>query len=170
MHHVWQHVFGTPSKRGYHNREWAAKMKSNGLQPSSTGMVGGKETGQRMSDYPIPNGRFLNAFADLEATGWKLDLQSAHHGGGPKAPSSKIKVTCPNCETTSAWGKPALQIVCKTCLVKALVALPWLDEGKANDLGEIVDGTTMRPPAESGVVSSHNGTSNLAARCGLPRP
>ncbi len=40
--------------RGYHNKEWAAKMKAIGLQPSSTGMVGGKETGQRMTDYPIP--------------------------------------------------------------------------------------------------------------------
>jgi predicted SprT family Zn-dependent metalloprotease len=48
--HVWQHYFGKPSARGYHNREWAAKMKSIGLMPSSTGMVGGKETGQRMRD------------------------------------------------------------------------------------------------------------------------
>ena len=44
--HVWQHIFGEPSKRGYHNKQWAAKMKSIGLQPSNTGAVGGKETGQ----------------------------------------------------------------------------------------------------------------------------
>jgi SprT-like family len=47
MTHVWQHAFGKPSACGYHNREWAAKMKTIGLQPSSTGMVGGKETGHR---------------------------------------------------------------------------------------------------------------------------
>jgi predicted SprT family Zn-dependent metalloprotease len=76
--HVWQHAFGKPSGRGYHNAEWAAKMKAVGLQPSSTGMVGGKETGQRMSHYVIPEGPFMQAFAKLAATGWKLNLQSAH--------------------------------------------------------------------------------------------
>jgi predicted SprT family Zn-dependent metalloprotease len=35
--HLWQHAFGKPSGRGYHNTEWAAKMKAVGLQPSSTG-------------------------------------------------------------------------------------------------------------------------------------
>ena len=57
MVHVWQHAHGKPGARGYHNKEWAAKMKAIGLQPSSTGMVGGKETGQRMMDYIIPGGR-----------------------------------------------------------------------------------------------------------------
>ena len=61
MTHVWQHAFGKPSARGYHNKEWAAKMKAIGLQPSSTGMVGGKETGQRMMDYIIPGGAFTKA-------------------------------------------------------------------------------------------------------------
>ena len=37
MTHVWQHQHGKPSSRGYHNREWAAKMKAIGLQPSNTG-------------------------------------------------------------------------------------------------------------------------------------
>src|SRR5262249_19243698 len=38
MVHVWQHAHGKPSARGYHNTQWSAKMKSIGLQPSSTGM------------------------------------------------------------------------------------------------------------------------------------
>jgi hypothetical protein len=38
-------------------------MKAIGLQPSSTGMVGGKETGQHMSDYEIPGGPFSTAFS-----------------------------------------------------------------------------------------------------------
>jgi predicted SprT family Zn-dependent metalloprotease len=53
MVHAWQQAFGTPPSRGYHDREWADKMKAIGLQPSSTGMVGGKETGQKMDDYVI---------------------------------------------------------------------------------------------------------------------
>jgi SprT-like family protein len=114
MHHVWEHgVKGTPS-RGYHSKEWAAKMKLNGLQPSNTGMVGGKETGQRMSDYIIPGGVFEQAFAALAATGWALNLQSAHHGGGKGTPNSKVKFTCRLCGQ-NAWGKPDLSIICALC-------------------------------------------------------
>jgi predicted SprT family Zn-dependent metalloprotease len=119
--HVWQHVFGTPSARGYHNREWAAKMKSIGLQPSSTGMVGGKENGQRMSDYVIPGGPFTQAYAKLAATGWKLNLQSAHRAGPPKVADSKTKFTCAGCGQ-NAWGKPDLAIVCEPCGLKMLAA------------------------------------------------
>lgn len=70
--HNWQHLYGRPSKRGYHNAEWSAKMKAIGLYPSSTGMPGGKETGQRMADYIIPDGRFVRSYERLAATGWKL--------------------------------------------------------------------------------------------------
>jgi hypothetical protein len=114
MHHVWQQTHGKPGARGYHNKEWAAKMKSNGLQPSSTGMVGGKETGQRMSDYPIPGGPFTQAFAKLAATGWKLNLQSAHCAGGTKAPPSKVKFTCTSCGS-NMWGKPDSKDICGEC-------------------------------------------------------
>lgn len=61
MTHCWQHNFGSPSRTGYHNEEWALKMIDIGLQPSSTGKPGGKEVGQRMSDYPIPGGKFIQA-------------------------------------------------------------------------------------------------------------
>ena len=44
-------------------------MKAIGLQPSSTGMVGGKETGQHMSDYVIPGGPFETVYKKLAATG-----------------------------------------------------------------------------------------------------
>ena len=114
MVHVWQHAFGKPSARGYHNREWSAKMKAIGLQPSSTGMVGGKETGQRMSDYIIPDGPFTKSYAKLAKTGWKLNLQSAHRPGPEKGGNSKTKFTCSSCGQ-NAWGKPDLAILCKPC-------------------------------------------------------
>jgi hypothetical protein len=47
MTHLWQHHFGKPSRSGYHNKEWAAKMHAIGLHPSDTGRPGGKETGQQ---------------------------------------------------------------------------------------------------------------------------
>src|SRR5687768_8942428 len=37
MAHLWQHHHGTPSRLGYHNRQWAAKMKEVGLMPTDTG-------------------------------------------------------------------------------------------------------------------------------------
>jgi len=114
MTHVWQHVFGKPSGRNYHNKEWAAKMKAIGLQPSSTSMVGGKETGQRMGDYVIPGGPFTKTFAKLAAKGWKLNLQSAHRDGAKGGANSKTKFTCPSCGT-NAWGKPELEIDCRRC-------------------------------------------------------
>jgi hypothetical protein len=115
MCHVWQQQCGKPPSRGYHDKQWAAKMKSVGLQPSKTGMVGGKETGAHMSDYPIPNGPFEKTFAQLAATGWKLNLQSAFRGGPKVAgPNSKTKFTCPMCHQ-NAWGKPDLQVTCTLC-------------------------------------------------------
>jgi hypothetical protein len=114
MTHVWQHVHGKPSARGYHNREWAAKMKAIGLQPSSTGMVGGKETGQRMSDYVIPDGPFTKAYAKLATTGWRMNLQSAPRPGAKGGVNSKTKFTCSSCGQ-NAWGKPQLAIGCKLC-------------------------------------------------------
>lgn len=121
MVHVWQHAFGKPSKRGYHNKEWATKMKSVGLQPSTTGMVGGKETGQRMMDYIIPGGPFTGVYVRLAATGWKLNLQSAHRPGAKGGTNSKTKFTCSTCGA-NAWGKPDTEITCTPCAIEALAA------------------------------------------------
>lgn len=61
MCHLWQFECGKPSRRTYHNKEWADKMESIGLIPSSTGKVGGKKTGQSMNDYP-EKGEFLKIY------------------------------------------------------------------------------------------------------------
>jgi predicted SprT family Zn-dependent metalloprotease len=114
MTHAWQHAHGKPPARGYHNAEWAEKMKSVGLFPSSTGMVGGRETGSHMSDYVIPDGPFVRSYEKLAATGWRLNLQSAPHSNPTRAPKLKTKFSCRSCGQ-NAWGKPDLQIICKPC-------------------------------------------------------
>lgn len=58
MCHLWQFEYGKPSVKTYHNKEWANKMESIGLIPSSTGREGGKKTGQLMNDYPQRGGQF----------------------------------------------------------------------------------------------------------------
>ena len=117
MLHVWQHSHGTAPSRGYHNKEWAAKMKSIGLQPSSTGMVGGRETGQAMSHYIIPDGAFQESFKRLAKSGWKLNLQSALTAGPKGGRKDKTKFTCEKCGQ-NAWGKPDLAIICMHCRIQ----------------------------------------------------
>lgn len=71
--HLWQQVYGKPSRSGYHNKEWAEKMESIGLMPSDTGEIDGKKTGQKMSDYPIANGRFISSCKKLIKKGYQLN-------------------------------------------------------------------------------------------------
>jgi hypothetical protein len=116
--HVWQHANGTAPKRGYYDGEWAAKMKEIGLQPTSTGMVGGKETGQHMDHYIIPGGAFEQVYDKLAASNWRLNLESAHRPGQQKGPSSKTKFSCPQCREQNVWGKPDSRIDCHDCKVR----------------------------------------------------
>lgn len=63
--HLWQYAFGECGRRCYHNKEFAKKMRSIGLQPSSTGQPGGKETGEKMDHYIIDGGPFQIAAKEL---------------------------------------------------------------------------------------------------------
>lgn len=58
MCHCWQRHCGTPSRTGYHNKEWAMQMIAVGLMPSDTGAPDGKQTGQHVSHYIITGGPF----------------------------------------------------------------------------------------------------------------
>lgn len=72
MVHLWQEHLGKPGRGRYHNDEWANKMESIGLMPSSTGQPGGKRTGDMMADYAITGGRFLSACEALLTGSFKL--------------------------------------------------------------------------------------------------
>lgn len=63
--HCWEEMFGSPGRKGYHNRAFANKMRHVGLMPSSTGKPGGLQTGQHMSDYPVQGGAFLKSCEQL---------------------------------------------------------------------------------------------------------
>jgi predicted SprT family Zn-dependent metalloprotease len=56
MVHQWQFHFGEPGRRGYHNKQWAARMERVGLMPSDTGEPGGRKVGQSMTHYIIAGG------------------------------------------------------------------------------------------------------------------
>src|SRR5438477_10937174 len=95
MCHVWQQTHGKAPRRSYHDRQWAGKMREIGLQPSRTGEEGGKETGQSVSHYIIPEGRYAQAYAKLAESACALHWQSipsTEQARGKK--SSKTKLTC----------------------------------------------------------------------------
>lgn len=119
--HLWQHHHGQPGRGQYHNREWAEKMKEIGLYPSSTGEPGGKETGDRMHHYIVPDSPFTKACQKLIGRGfelpWKERLpqkEATEEEGGeeelpPEAKSGRrVKYTCPAEEHLNAWAKPGV--------------------------------------------------------------
>lgn len=72
MVHQWLAHFGSGGRRGYHNREFADKMKEIGLQTSTTGMPGGKEVGESMTQFILPDGAFIASVKRLLETDFKL--------------------------------------------------------------------------------------------------
>ncbi len=161
MVHLWQHEFGKPSRTGYHNKEWAAKMQEVGLMPSHNGKVGGKKVGQQMDDYPIENGVFEKAFdkmskdlllpfksheftAELEFLDALLEGGTVTAGNGnelrprprPK-PKKRTKYSCTSCNS-NVWGKPNLELLCKSCVLEYLDLHGSIDQ-------YIIEGFTMFP-------------------------
>ena len=145
MTHLWQAAFGKPGRGRYHNKEWAAKMKSVGLHPSDTGEPGGKEVGDLMSHFTVDDGPFEHSARALLTEDFQLSwldrfpeaLPSQTPGStvgadllrigvvepepaAPKSKSNRVKFQCAQCGA-SAWGKPSLNLVCGDCDL-ALVA------------------------------------------------
>ncbi len=141
MVHLWQFHFGKPGRRGYHNKEWAARMEGLGLMPSDTGQEGGRKVGEKMSDYVLSGGAFDQACAALFtadfAITWKdrfpvkAQLEQAVAGTvegvdpsdlasmgieirPSESKSTRRKYSCPTCRI-NAWGKPSLHLVCGAC-------------------------------------------------------
>lgn len=140
MVHLWQHHFGKPSRGGYHNREWAEKMHSVGLVPSSTGEAGGKETGQRVSHYIAIGGPFQQVYSRLENEGFDALLvelwdDARKQAARRKKAASKTCYTCPTCGL-HAWAKHGVRLMCGECAI-LLNAPPPEDEGdEAASVGE----------------------------------
>jgi predicted SprT family Zn-dependent metalloprotease len=119
MVHLWQHHFGTSGRGGYHNAEWASVMESIGLIPSHTGKEGGKRTGDRVTQYIEPGGRFAVAVEKLLATGFTItwrelpgnQLSDGKFGRSGSLSGLRFKFSCPDCGD-AAWGKSDLYLVC----------------------------------------------------------
>jgi hypothetical protein len=123
MMHLWQHHFGKPGRRGYHNREFANRLRSIGLMPSATGEPGGAETGESMSHYIIPGGRFELVCQQLIAEDFTIPYVELLPGqpdeaaitAAAKKAASKTSFLCPACSTEHVWGKETTFVLCGPC-------------------------------------------------------
>jgi hypothetical protein len=122
MVHLWQHHCGSPGRGRYHNREWAEKMKAVGLQPTDTGMEGGKETGESVAHIIVAGGPFEAAAKKLAAKdftiSWKEtaatpSFPSAGDGeaSSPEKSGKRVRYCCPDCDL-KAWAKHDAKLVC----------------------------------------------------------
>jgi hypothetical protein len=117
MVHLWQHHFGEPPRKGYHDRQWASKMRDIGLSPTDTGEAGGKETGQKMTHIVEEEGRFSKALVKLLREHPAIIYHDRAGEDDPvrkKKAASKTKYTCPGCGL-NAWAKPEAPLVCGAC-------------------------------------------------------
>jgi predicted SprT family Zn-dependent metalloprotease len=114
MVHQWQHHFGKPGRRGYHNKQWAAKMREIGLIPSHTGEPGGKQTGQAMTHYIEDGGSYDTKWKELESLGFTLEYQDRYAVHPHEPRREKVRYACPAC-SIHVWGKPELRIACVNC-------------------------------------------------------
>jgi hypothetical protein len=122
MVHLWQQEFGKPSRTGYHNKEFARKMITIGLFPSTTGQPGGKLIGQSVSHYILKDGAFKRAFDALPNslllpfiyTHAQTNTNTEKNTSEFKDPKNKVKYHCPICKN-NVWGKPNLRIECGDC-------------------------------------------------------
>lgn len=114
MTHLWQRVFGAPSRNGYHNREWATKMKVIGLTPYNVNQPD-KETGQKCSHHIKPGGAFETVASALLADGFTLTWEGYRPPALSAASANRNKTPylCP-CGN-KVWGKPDLNLICGDC-------------------------------------------------------
>jgi predicted SprT family Zn-dependent metalloprotease len=121
MCHLWQHHFGRPSRGGYHNKEWAYKMRDVGLIPSTTGHPGGAATGQQVSHFIEKGGRFEIACAKILERGFKVRWLDRARNQPFKGRSSgtRDRYTCVACRL-NAWARPGVSLICGKCSKRML--------------------------------------------------
>lgn len=119
MCHHWQHHFGNnPSKTaGYHNAEWANKMRQVGLQPISE-TTGTRGTGKRVSHEINETGPFLRDCQEFLATNKEFDLSWTSKERKParkKHNKTVFRYDCPTCDN---WvrGPVDTSVVCGDCI------------------------------------------------------
>jgi hypothetical protein len=141
MAHSWQWHFGKRTRGGYHNEQWAARMRSIGLQPYSINDPD-KETGYAVAHRIVDDGLFDRSFKVVEATGqtlrWGDDVPvSTDEKKKPK----RMTFVCPDCDQ-KVMGIPKTRVRCDPCNLVMI----------ARDKGEITDTTDITETAATDAI------------------
>lgn len=112
MCHLWQMLYGKPSKGNYHNGEFAKKMEDIGLMTSQSGMPEGKRTGSPMTHYIVEDGKFDKAFTIIKDV--KIPFIGIPDPGKEKPKGGYVKFICPNCDTVFR-GNKNIRASCVPC-------------------------------------------------------
>lgn len=168
MVHAWQHHFGKPGRRSYHNHEWAAKMEAIGLMPSATGKPGGARTGEKMADYPIAGGPFMRATEQLLAQDFGISWLDRY-----PAVSRVAAIVAPGELTATGLVQPQTS----GHLIAALTTLLGRDETGKEISGEFFEMLSPPRPANRSNRIKYRcpscqaqvwGKPSLKLRCGEP--
>lgn len=115
MVHLWQFKLGKKCpKKVYHNAEFRDEMKRIGLITSSTGAEGGKQTGQKMSDYIEKGGPFEALVKKMLKEGFDFDWSGVPDSGKKaKKGGKRVKYVCTEdgCGF-QCWAKHDANVLC----------------------------------------------------------
>jgi hypothetical protein len=159
--HVWQKEYGKCGRGRYHNRQWARKMHEIGLMPSSTGLPGGRPTGDRVSHYILEDGKFIaecRAFMERYKLVWESAITVAKQSGededeaGAEDVQTRAKFTCPNCGL-NVWAKPSARVDCHDCSADTRETILMLSVPARSALEMIYGNDSMRDKTFSREVS-----------------
>ena len=125
MCHLWQEYDGSAPRRCYHNKDFAEKMETVGLIPSSDGTPLGKRTGQKMTHYIIEGGVFDKAFQDMPnelliPCHTLFRMQGEKKKKIKKSAPKNVTYFCPKCGAT-VKGREDTNVICGDCMEKMLV-------------------------------------------------
>ena len=109
MTHLEQQEYGTPSKGGHHNMEWANLMLRVGLTPNDGT---GKMTGRKVTHMIDEGGPFDVALQDLMPFDIPYFTQPRDKAE-KKKDKSKVKHEC-GCGN-KAWAKQGANLICGDC-------------------------------------------------------
>jgi len=160
MVHLWQHHFGKPGRGRYHNKEWAEKMKSIGLQPTSTGKDDGPETGDVMGHLIVPDGPFDRVVRKLLARGLVVswteqpdkrpvagdDVDGDEDAQAESKSGKRVRYVCPHGDM-KAWAKHGAKLVCGEHMV-AMEVNQTTPRGFRDITPAAGEPVSIEPPAE----------------------
>jgi len=112
MTHLEQQEYGTPSKGGHHNMEWANMMLKVGLTPTDTGR-GWQDDGPQGHAHDRRGWAVRRGVPDLMPFDIPYFTQPRDKAE-KKKDLSKVKHTCPSCGF-KAWAKAGANLMCGDC-------------------------------------------------------